>query len=32
MVAAMAFAGWSAAHYPEAATFKQAIAIAIHGH
>ncbi len=31
LVAAMAFAGWSAAHYPEAATFKQAIAAAVHG-
>ena len=31
MVAAIAFAGWSTAHYPEAATFKQAIATAIHG-
>jgi hypothetical protein len=31
LVAAMAFAGWSQAHYPQAATFKQAIAIAIHG-
>ena len=32
LVAATAFAGWSVAHYPEAATFKQAIAMAVHGH
>ncbi len=29
LVAALAFAGWSAAHYPEAATFRQALAMAI---
>jgi hypothetical protein len=31
LVAAMMFAGWSASHYPGAATFKQAITMAIHG-
>ncbi len=31
MVASLAFAGWSVTHYPQAATFKQAIAAAIHG-
>ncbi len=30
LVAAMAFAGWSAAHYPHASTFREAIAAAIH--
>jgi len=30
LVAAMAFAGWSAAHYPQASTFREAIVAAIH--
>jgi hypothetical protein len=30
LVAAMAFAGWSTAHYPQASTFRQAIVMAIH--
>lgn len=30
LVTAMAFAGWSTTHYPEASTFRQAIAAAIH--
>ena len=30
LVAALAFAGWSAVHYPEAQTFRQAITAAIH--
>jgi hypothetical protein len=30
LVMATAFAGWSQAHYPGAATFKQAIAMAVH--
>jgi hypothetical protein len=30
LVAAVAFAGWSASHYPEASTFRQAITAAVH--
>jgi hypothetical protein len=32
VLAALAFAGWSAAHYPEAHTFRQAITAALHSH
>jgi hypothetical protein len=32
MVLALAFAGWSAAHYPHATTFKEALAAALHSH
>lgn len=32
LVAALAFAGWSATHYPQAHTFREAITAAVHSH